>query len=310
MIKSRSHSIAGLAMAALIATSSACSNAGNSDSPPKTAPPEAKNEELGRASRIVITPKGALTDLQGYVVSHPEHNSLGLVPEQDSKPGFLNMASGIYDLILEAKLVGADGKSTPVALRISGVKVAEGADTQIREVELKPYITLKGSAQYPGGADRSGIKVSIPGTKLSALTAADGSYTLADVPEGNHAFEFSRAGFANGYIQANDYKGDGELPSIALIQDSLRLENGVHYLGSALVANAMQKISLQLIAPTSMTHFRYTNADNLNDQAWQVLRSSLEVDLPAGDHPEISVQYSIEQRQLSPVFKAILPIQN
>lgn len=312
MIRLTQSSVTGLALAALIASSSACSNSGQADAPSVTMIVEGSNTlgaDVAKPSRIIITPKEQWLDLQGYVVGEANHAALQTIADV-GKPGFQNMSPGVYDVILEGKLRAADGASSPAAIRISGVRIVNGADTQIREVDLKPYINLDGKVLRDGESSHGGIAVGIPGTPLKTLTASDGSFRIAKVPAGFHNLEFSISGFNSGFIQSKDYRADEHLPAIALTRADVRLDSGVHYLGAAVTADSAQKIFLQLVAPGSMTSFRYGTSDDLSDRPWSKLQSSLEIDLPAGEHPEVFVQYSLDERQLSQVFAVAIPVVN
>ena len=313
MKTSKRSPITALALASFIASVSACSNAGKGDggSSNKTVvtTSEALGADVAKFSRIVISPKAQWQNLRGYVVADAVHTALQNLADL-SKPGFQNMNEGVYDVILEGKILGADGKTSPAAIRISGVRVVNGVDTQIREVDLMPYIKLEGKVVMNGESSHAGIAVKIPGSSLKAVTASDGSFIIENVPVGFHKLEFSYSGYNSGFIQSKDYRADTALPAISLTRDSLRLEAGVHYLGSALTAGSNKKINLHLAAPGSMTSFRFGSSENLGDRPWTKLQSSFETELPVGNHPEIFVQYSLDERQLSPVFSTKIPLDN
>jgi hypothetical protein len=76
--------------------------------------------------------------------------------------------------------------------RAVGIEVHRGATTAIPPLSLRPLEgggapgkgTLKGRASLPGTDDHSGIIVEVVGTARSTITAADGSFTLGDLPSG------------------------------------------------------------------------------------------------------------------------------
>jgi hypothetical protein len=314
MPQNKRNKAMGLALAfASVALSSACSNAGKGDSSnaanSTTIVSDALGADVTKPSRIVITPKAQWLELKGYIVGETNRSALATIPDL-GKPGFANLNEGVYDIVLEAKYLGADGKTSPVALRVSGVRVTNGQDTQIREIELKPYLNLSGKVLLTGEASHAGINVNIPGTAYKAVTAADGSYSIADVPAGLHTFDYSYSGYNPGFILSKDYRSDEAVPTVSLTRDSVRLESGVHYLGAVLAANSNAKAVLHLAAPGSMTRFRYGTVENLSSAPWVVLRTSLETTLPLGEHPEIFVQYSLDERQLSPVYSVVFPVEN
>lgn len=302
-----------LAFSTVLLSSPSCSNAGKGDSANQGNPAVITSDALGadvtKLSRIVITPKAQWLELKGYIVGETNQKTLATIPDL-GKPGFANLSEGVYDIVLEAKYLGADGKTSPVALRVSAVRVANGADTQIREIELKPYVNLSGKVLLSGESSHAGINVNIPGTAFKAVTSVDGSFSISDVPAGFHNFDYSYSGYNPGFILSKDYRADESVPSVSLTRDSVRLDSGVHYLGTALTANSSAKTVLQLAAPGSMTRFRYGTVENLANQPWSVLRTSLETTLPPGDHPEIFVQYSLDERQLSPTYSVAIPVEN
>ncbi|MBC7661070.1 MAG: hypothetical protein H7249_15335 [Chitinophagaceae bacterium] len=302
----------------LFVINASCSNSGKNDAAASPALPNVSTNSQGNGAatsdatkqgRIVLTLSDKWTNLTGYVVGNAQHAVLQKIVDQNGKPGFINMSSGIYDLVVEGQQTAADGKISPVALRISGVKVADGADTPIRDVELVPYVNLSGAVNFEGEGGLAGVTVSITGTPLQATTSLDGSYTLK-VPVGNHALSLASAGYSAGFVGTKPYRGDEQIPTLTLVKDSNRLDIGAHYLGETLPANSTHNISLQLVAPTGMTHFRYvaSSSDFIINRPWLVLQSSLEIDLPTGEHPEVTLQFSLDQRQLSPTYPVIIPV--
>lgn len=310
------HSMA-LLLAASVGLSFACSNAGKGDGESGSSPSSnnsAQGADVLKPSRIVVTPKASWTELKGYIVGRADSSSLASIADQQGKVGFLNLSAGDYDIVLEANDKGSDGKFTKVALKISGIKLAESSDVQVRDVDLKAYLKVEGRVLLDGldqGAEgNAGVTVTIPGTNYQAQTASDGTYSFPEIPEGHHNFSMVKSGFDAGYLLPKSYRANDLLPTIALSPDSNRLENGIHYLGPNKTKGSAQKISLQLRAPNPMNYFRYAvNGENLDSRPWIILQSSLEIDLPPGDKPEVKVQYSLDQRQLSPVYAVTIPVE-
>ncbi len=302
--------LTGLAALAFILTS--CSNSGKGDAAPSSTSPQAQQDapssdaDVAKQARIVITPKAQFVDLSGYIVGQAASSSLASIVDQSGKVGFLNVTPGTYDIVLAGKQVAADGTKLPVALRVSGIKVNASADTQVRDIELKPLIALEGRAVLNGAA-AAGVEVSIPGTAYSTKTAADGSFSFPSLPQGTHNFEYAADGYAKGYIFAKDYRANAELPRISLAKDGTRLDSGVYYLGSAVESSTMNRVTIQLVPPAGMNGFRYSVNGDIQSQPWNVLQSSLDIEVPAGEHPEVVVQYSLDQAQFSPQFKAAIP---
>jgi hypothetical protein len=295
-----------------LALLSACSNAGKGDGDAKGAAVNPNSElgaDLTKPSRILVTPKTEWTGLKGYIVGRAESTALAPVADQPGKYGFQNLEAGLYGIVLEAQQQGADGKNHPVALKISGVSVGESSDAQIRDIELKPYIQLDGRAVLDGRSSEghAGIEVAVSGTPLKTTTAADGSYRLEGVPQGEHALALKMDGFHPGFILEKSYATTEQVPTIALADEGIRLDTGVHYVGGPLALKTTQKISLQLKAPRPMNYFRHaTGNESIESKPWQLLRSSFELDLPSGQ-PNVQVQYSLDQRQLSPIYSVTVP---
>ena len=154
------------ALALGLATSVACSNAGKSDSQngavaAGSAP--ALGADVTKPSRIIIAPKPQWSDLKGYIVGLHESTTLSAIADQPGKVGFPNLTSGRYDVILEGKEMGSDGRISSVALKISGISLIDNSDAQIRDIDLKPYVRLEGKTLLGGGQSDShaGVLVSI-----------------------------------------------------------------------------------------------------------------------------------------------------
>ncbi len=79
-----------------------------------------------------------------------------------------------------------------------GVMVTRGQTTAAPDIDLTiapvgdAAGTLIGQARLAGGADPAGITVSLVGTSLSTVTAADGSFALPNPPQGIYGLAFDR----------------------------------------------------------------------------------------------------------------------
>ncbi len=295
-----------------LAVMSGCSNAGKSDDgSAQTQRNEGPTQgaDQVKPSRIIITPRAEWSDLSGYIVGSAESSRLTAIADQSGKLGFTNLSAGNFEILLFAKQKASDGQLSKVGLRISGIKLGDAQDVQIREIQLKPLIQLDGRVNFEGVAS-TGISALIEGTQFKTEVAADGSYRFSDVPEGIHALAFKASGFSDGFISAKDYRGSDRLPTINLISDTIKLETGAQYLGTTLLRGSNTRIALQLKAPAGTNSFRYAiPGEDILTRPWQVLQSSLEIDLPTGDRPEVRVQFAQDQSQLSSVYSVLLPVE-
>lgn len=70
--------------------------------------------------------------------------------------------------------------------RKTEVQVTEGQATTLDTIYINKVGTISGKALLQGKTDHTGITVFIPGTSFTAMTAADGRYTISDVPAGKY----------------------------------------------------------------------------------------------------------------------------
>ncbi len=68
------------------------------------------------------------------------------------------------------------------------VSVTEGQTNTVPTIYINTVGSISGKARLQNASDHAGITVYIPGTSFSAITAADGSYTIAGVPSGTYDF--------------------------------------------------------------------------------------------------------------------------
>lgn len=289
----------------------ACANPGKSDStnsntqeaPSADAAPSTEDQSVGN---IAFQVPAGLLDLQGYIVGSSEQVSLRPVPNASGSVGFVGVAPGTYEMILTARKIQPNGSSAPVAIRLSGVIVNGGKVSLLPSPDLKATIDLKGKVELDG-QPAAAVTIQIPGTHYRVPSDANGEYTLASIPVGYHAIEISQPGFETGGISSQGYRDSATLPSISLMAESEARNSGVYYLGPAMAEGSSDKIVLYLKSPKGLTHFRYTVDGGLETKAWQILQSSLEIDMPTGKNPSVSVQFSNAGQQLSPNYAVTIP---
>ncbi|MCL7417412.1 MAG: carboxypeptidase regulatory-like domain-containing protein [Halalkalicoccus sp.] len=108
---------------------------------------------------------------------------------------------------LPADVSGLDGEYTVYAIATDGTLDAptEGEDlTQWSQANTTFTVSdssngdISGTATDAAGDGIEGATVSVEGTDLSATTAADGSYTIENAPNGEHTLVVSADGYENG----------------------------------------------------------------------------------------------------------------
>lgn len=72
--------------------------------------------------------------------------------------------------------------------RMVPVQIVTNQTNTASTIYINQVGTISGHAYLQGATDNSGITVYIPGTSFSAITAADGSYTISGVPSGTYNF--------------------------------------------------------------------------------------------------------------------------
>jgi hypothetical protein len=159
----------------------------------------------GQASTVSQTllaiPRGGISgtvalsgrsDASGVLVS-VDGTSFAVVTGPSGEFEFAGLPEGTYSITLSHP----DYKTGSV----TGVVVAEGqtADVSSTPLQTNPG-SLVGRVLLEGATDHSGTLIAISGTSLSATTAADGSFTLGDVPPGVATVTASATGY-----EAHDY---------------------------------------------------------------------------------------------------------
>ena len=64
-------------------------------------------------------------------------------------------------------------------------------DANIGSVKIKPLGTINGKAIRSGAVDNYDVMVYIPGTSFMAMTNEDGSFSIANVPQGTHRLRYT-----------------------------------------------------------------------------------------------------------------------
>ncbi len=316
----------GLSLLALTTgLSPACSNPGKSSSPQDPDPQVQIKESADAkpivpakpeaAPRIVMSFKSAsgLKNISGYVVNAIDEHAFKPVIDSPGRYALNSMKAGRFDIIIEAQKASDDASqsaSTAVAIRINGISIKSTEDTVIKDpIELLPTLTIKGKIHLHDGVTHGAINVQIPGTRIKAVTAADGSYALERVPSGMHDVAVTNAGFGKGIFEVRSWpEGSNELSTLTLLPEEQALPTGVHYKGEGLSATEPNTVTLFLLRPMGMAKFRWSETSDFVGSLWQDYQSSFDANLPAGGDRRVFVQFaSKDLSQLSAVFNVDLP---
>ena len=102
---------------------------------------------------------------------------------------------GTYTLILnsESSESPEKPKGEKLGLRIKDIVVKTQENTELKDLRMPTTGNISGSVELLYSDDLSGIKVSIPGTALSATTDAAGNYLIESVPPGLYSIIFENA---------------------------------------------------------------------------------------------------------------------
>ena len=305
----------GLSAFSLALVLSACANPGREQ---KAQEQESADDsarpvtaDLSRASsRIVLKFRETerLQQIKGGLVGIAGGPSLTPLVEQPGRYMIGPLKGGSYDILLEAqKLSDQPGQDNyGVAIRISGITVQNDQDTFLADVELRPYLHIKGAVKLSGAAPQAGVEISIPQTGIKTTTAANGSFDFDRVPSGHHTFEVRTSGYTTGVFEKRQFTADSTLPTITLVPQDQNLAIGAHYLGAPLPQLQSFVVTIHLQRPQLMNQVRWGSTADLSSAAWQPYQSSVEVEL-AADQRLVYVQYAQDGKQLSAVYPVTIP---
>ncbi len=265
-------------------------------------------------ARIVVSFKNlsGMKSIAGYVVDGIDQHGFKAIDSDHY--AFFSLKPGRYDFIIEGQRAGDDtsqSNSTSVGIRISGVNVKAGEDTFIREpIELLPTFSIKGKVRIQDGVTHGAINVQIPGTRIKAKTEADGSFTLASVPQGSHGILASNSGYLDAAYESRSWSAQNapELQAITLLPQDQALPTGVHYKGDGMTPNEENTVTVFLVRPAGMNKFRISETSDFAATPWQDYQSSLDMKFPIGGERKVFVQFAKDQQQFSAIFSADIPM--
>lgn len=134
-----------------------------------------------------------------------------------------------YSRALGSKTV-EDTKGYGGWLKQVSAAINEGND--VGSVKMKPMGTIKGIALIDGESEHYDITIYIPGTSFIARTAADGSFSMFNVPQGTYRLRYTLASHVS--VMSDEFimtSGGSEtihplttVPNVTLISDSGTVE--------------------------------------------------------------------------------------
>ncbi len=303
----------------------ACSNPGKSGSTDTPKAPELNRSnadakpvapiQAETGSRIIVTFKNPteLKNLSGYVVDASDEHGFKAVEGSSGRYALYSMKPGRYDVIFAGQRANDDPAQTAltsVGLRLSGITVKAGEDLTIKEpVDLLPSFAIKGKVRLQDGLTHGAIEIQIPGTKIKTTTTADGSFSLENVPTGNHSVQAISSGFSRGFYETRTWpQAENTLTPLTLLAEDQALATGVHYKGSGLFASEANQVTVFLVHPASMNKYRLSETSDFAESVWLNFQSSVDLSFPIGGERKVYVQFSKDEQQFSAIFSADLPI--
>jgi hypothetical protein len=142
-------------------------------------------------------PASSIANARVTVEGRPEivatTNEDGQAVVDNILPGTLNV------LVLSADGTNLLSGASKYGLQLPGVIISAGEAKDIGRQTLKETGSLTGTVEFlenPNQIDLAGTEVFIPGTSFDATTDAQGSFTLAGLPDGKYPLYFRRDGFS------------------------------------------------------------------------------------------------------------------
>jgi hypothetical protein len=215
----------------------------------------------------------------------------------------LNINPGLSGTVLASSKMKKAGGVSRVA---SGTQtltytiiVVDSSDTHGRSVDVQIvtnqsntaatiYINtvgkISGHAYLQGASDHSGITVYIPGTSFSAITAADGSYTISGVPSGT--YDFLRAEkFGTTYhyaIQSNVTVNSGQTTNVSdmTLQLSTGAFGGIMINNGAVFTNN-KDVTLSLAPSSDAVLMTISSDPSFVGAVWVPVQATVPFSFPA-----------------------------
>lgn len=161
------------------------------------------------------------------------------------------------------------------------VPVTDGQLTPVAPILINTVGTLSGKAllQNAPNNDHTGITVFIPGTSFSAITAADGSYTISNVPSGTYDFvRAEKFGSSWNYAVASNVtvntNADSRIPDMLL-----QLSSGAN--GNVLINGGNEyttspTVTLSIATSSNAVLMQISEDPNMQGAAWQPVQATMQ----------------------------------
>lgn len=131
------------------------------------------------------------TDHSGVLVSLA-NSSIATVSAADGSFTLVGMTTGSH----QVQFASAGYQSVSRSVAVSSSEPNAELDGSLVLAQYR----ISGVVELAGLTDFSGITVSLVGTSVSAVTAADGSYTLLGMGAGSYMLQYSRTGYQSGSL--------------------------------------------------------------------------------------------------------------
>lgn len=207
--------------------------------------------------------------VEGYVVGKKEN--LKLIATNDGKYEIENVPAGKHDIVILANSLAIStslSSNQNIGLRINDLIVKAGEVTSQSDIKLPPLGSITGKATLMNQSDHAGIDVYIPGTGYLAKTASDGSFTIADVPEGIHNLYIEKDGYHRGQLEKIQVTGGSQTQTAAV---SLVVSTGAEGFiqaedGSGTVSSLV--VNLIIGATSNAVLMKISEDQNFTNIAW------------------------------------------
>lgn len=219
---------------------------------------------------------------------------------------------GSYDLILKQSRSSTGNYIKRLqAHRINGVDIRSGKPQVIEDLKLYPSYTVTGQIKSRDGSGVSAT-LTLPGTKIEAISGNDGSFEIKNVPVGKHQIRVDALNFHTGVFEnlVLPINADTE-PSLnfgALYLSPADLELGIYTLSKSQIARDF-KVNFLAIAPADKNQMRISEFSDFSGAPWIPLRSSFSHVFNDGGQRNLFVQFAKNGTAVTEIFSVEIDIQ-
>jgi len=200
-----------------------------------------------------------------------------------SSPSFISSIKGIVHSLAPKQsassqtyglIVISDGNDHG---RKTEVQATEGQDNAVSTIYINTVGSISGRAylQNATNNDNTGIMVYIPGTSFSAMTAADGSFTISGVPSGTYDFlRAEKDGYRHSLLSNINVKSNA---STTVADQLLFLSTGAT--GQIMIANGAvystsRTVKLNVASSSDAVLMMLSDNAFFSNSSWQTIQST------------------------------------